>query len=223
MNGACRLGLALAAFLSGCAAPARPRTAREIASAYGDLEGEAVRLVESGEADRLLEAGRLESRTRTEGEGRGRIEVKEWLVLGEPWRIEVKGRRWFDPIAAVPEGEVARIVYGQKPEEGLEIRVPAEVREVLRVLRTESSLEFEDGTERSARLSTGNIRFGSVTKRDTLRAHGCSLGLWLHKADGGRVYLSGHAKEGVFNRFDNRAIFEVLRRIAARQGKALDE
>ncbi|MEK7269606.1 MAG: hypothetical protein AAB215_01540, partial [Planctomycetota bacterium] len=170
---------------------------------YGTLEGEAARLVASGaNLDDLLKDGRATKRTYAEGEGRNRIDVTETLVLGEPYRVEVRFERYFDPIADVRDDEVAWIAYVHGKDGGFDVRDPADIRSILRAVRTESHQADKETGYRSYWLGGEDVIMhlelrgpGDWGEPGT---HRCWLGLWIHATKGRTWHLCGEPRRGAF-------------------------
>ena len=214
----------LAAILaSGCAQGAR-RTAAGIAKGYGGIiEGEAARLIEDNpNLDKLFKDGRATKRTYAEGSGRNRIEVTETLVLGEPYQVEVKFLRYFDPVAEIRDEDAVRIVHGSSKDEGLDIRDPADIRRILRALRTESYKHDKEVAWREYRRTDGNLPLGGIGTYDEMGA-GSQDCLWIHKRDGRAVCVGVYVPPDTFDRFYNPAVFEPLKTAAAKAGYRYDE
>jgi hypothetical protein len=209
---------------------APPVTAYSLAAKYGPITGKLAALVESGEADRIVRDGKAEKREYVLGSGRTEVKVTEHLVLGEPYDIETIRRRYYDPLADIPDQKVRLLVYGQNLKENtLRITAPREIRAVLKAVRSESYEEVWNRAMRDCQVSDGTWRQGGGVRKSAW-AHGCHLGLYLDVGGSEPVCLSGHASSAHFRRFEtkeeggfhNPAIFEALKRIAAKRGWELN-
>lgn len=202
-------------------------TARAIAARYGPITDEVADFILSGKADSFLDHERAEKRIYTLGEGKEKAEVAEYLVLGEPYKIEVRGRRYYNPLAEVADKQVAYVVYGLKQAGGIRIEDRRELGVLLEVIRNDSYKDYTDVAFRAVQLPSGRYSGRSVTRKGLGWFHGCTLGLYLHMADGSVVCLSGHASEGRFGwndkrrYFRNTRVFELLQEIATKQGRKL--
>lgn len=100
------VSVALLACLGGCGAGQTPA---EIAESYGilnkhGLSKDIAGVIQSGQADYMIASGHADVRTRINGSGDDRVMVTEYMIQGEPYRIEV--RRPVDPIKNIWASEV---------------------------------------------------------------------------------------------------------------------
>ncbi|MCD4825222.1 MAG: hypothetical protein K8S55_11515 [Phycisphaerae bacterium] len=97
------LGVALCGLVVGCGSGTTPA---EIAQSYGilnrcDLQPGIAGIIQSGQADKMIENGQAAVRNRVVGSGKDRILVTEYLIQGEVYRVEV--RRAINPTENVKE------------------------------------------------------------------------------------------------------------------------
>jgi hypothetical protein len=100
------VGVALFALTTGCGSG---RTPAEIAESYGilnryGLQKDIAGVIQSGQADYMIAAGHAHVRSRVNGCGKDRVLVTEYLIQGEPYRIEV--RRAINPLEDVYSAEI---------------------------------------------------------------------------------------------------------------------
>lgn len=84
-------------------------TAAEIAQSYGilnrcDLQPKIASIIQSGEADKMIENGSAAVRYRVQNCGSSKILVTEYLIQGEVYRIEV--RKTFNPLKNIPTDSI---------------------------------------------------------------------------------------------------------------------
>ncbi len=100
------VGVFLCGLVAGCGGGS---TAGEVAESYGllnnwDLQPRIAEVIESGQADKMIEDGHAKVRNRVNGVGSSRVLVTEFLIHGEVYRVEV--RRAFNPMQNVPSFQV---------------------------------------------------------------------------------------------------------------------
>lgn len=110
------LAVATSLLVVGCGSG---NNAAEIAQSYGilnrcDLQPKIANLIESGQADKMIEDGQAAKRYRVQNLGDKKILVTEYLIQGEVYRVEV--RKTFNPLKNV---SAMRIRYGHY-EQGLD-------------------------------------------------------------------------------------------------------
>jgi len=113
------VGVFLCGLIAGCHGGL---TAGEVAESYGLLNKKnsqpmIAELIQSGQADKMIEDGRAEVRNRINGFGYNRILVTEFLIHGEVYRVEV--RQSINPMQNVPPG---RVRYGES-KQGLDSKI----------------------------------------------------------------------------------------------------
>ena len=109
------LVLVTCALAAGCGSGT---TAVEIAESYGVLKNrKVVSIIQSGQADAMIEQGIVRVRNRTAGRGKKRILVTEYIISGKVYRVEV--RRGIDPTKNISRGHVryATSQYGSDHKE----------------------------------------------------------------------------------------------------------
>jgi hypothetical protein len=112
------VSVTLIALTSGCGGAGR--TPAEVAESYGilnryGLDKDIAGVIQSGQADYMIAQGHAHVRSRVNGRGKDRVLVTEYLIQGEPYRIEV--RRPVDPIKDVREYEVMAGYARQQSDE----------------------------------------------------------------------------------------------------------
>jgi len=204
-----------------------PVSAYSIAKCYGPITGKLGEMVESGEADRIVNDDKAEKREYVLGRGRNEVRVTERWVLGEPYQIETITRRYYDPLADIPDDRIRLIVYGQNiGENALRTTAPDEIRALVKAIRSDSYEEVWRMVMRDYRRIDGTLIQGGGGRKGAW-AHGCTLGLYLDTGEAEPVCLSGHAPSGKFRRlgakesngFRNPAVHTVLKDIARKRGR----
>lgn len=204
-----------------------PVSAYSIAKRYGPITGKLAELVESGEADRIVRDDQAAKREYVLGRGRNEVRVTERWVLGEPYQIETITRRYYDPLADIPDDRIRLIVYGQNiGENALRITAPDDIRALVKAIRSDSYEEVWRMVMRDCRRIDGTLVQGGGGRIGAW-GHGCSLGLYLDIGEAEPVCLSGHAPRGKFRRlgakessgFCNPTAHTVLKDIARKRGR----
>lgn len=197
-------------------------TAEEIAEYYGVIRGRVARMVESGEAKRLIDEGKAEKREYVLGSRPVLVFVSETLIEGTPYRISAVRREYFDPIPQVADVAVQKIRYGPEEEDEdkvLTISSPEEIDEVLKCFRGESYEKKDSVADRLCVLD--NMRIVGSRGKIVGRFHGCSTGIRIF-AEGRQVaFLDGHLRNGWLGaerRLHNDYMLALFRRIASRHG-----
>jgi hypothetical protein len=111
------VGVALCGLASGCGGGS---TAAEVAESYGilnrgDLQPKIAGIIQSGQADAMIEQGIAKVRHRVNGAGKNRVLVTEYLIQGEVYRVEV--RRAIDPTRNIPSHRIQYATSQQGPDE----------------------------------------------------------------------------------------------------------
>ncbi|HPS52720.1 MAG TPA: hypothetical protein PLK08_04120, partial [Phycisphaerae bacterium] len=88
--------------------------AAEIAQSYGilnrcDLQPKIASIIQSGEADKMIDTGSAAVRYRVQNCGSNRLLVTEYLIQGEVYRLEV--RKAFNPLKNVPADSIRYAYY----------------------------------------------------------------------------------------------------------------
>lgn len=162
------VGVALCSLAAGCGAG---MTAKTIASSYGTLNSgwffrgsqqRVVELIESGEADRMIEDGRASVRTIERRWGGHKILIKEYRIQGWLYRVDV--HHSIDPVMDVLTTNMRRVEYGPR-DRALRTINAVEMADIVGTLRTRSFNGIPetayrpyvgtDGTPHPARAVTG--------------------------------------------------------------------
>jgi hypothetical protein len=109
------VGVAFCGLASGCGSGT---TAAEIAESYGilnrgNLQPKIAGIIQSGQADAMIDQGIAKVRHRVNGLGKNRVLVTEYLIQGEVYRIEV--RRAIDPTRNIPTDRIQYATSQQGP------------------------------------------------------------------------------------------------------------
>ncbi len=126
------LGLVMCALSAGCGSGT---TAVEIAESYGVLKNRKIAgIIQSGQADAMIEQGIARVRNRSAGWGKKRVLVTEYIIDGNVYRIEV--RRAIDPTKNISRTHLryATSQYGSDHKDIVGIRLAS----VWRALRNHS-------------------------------------------------------------------------------------
>jgi len=109
------VGVFLCGLIAGCGAGS---TAGEVAESYGLLKQPKIAaVIESGQADKVIEDGHAKVRNRVNGAGSSKVLVTEFLIHGEVYRVEI--RRAINPMNNLP----ARRVRFGKAKQGFDSKI----------------------------------------------------------------------------------------------------
>lgn len=100
------LAAAVVTLAAGCGSG---YNAADIAQSYGilnrcDLQPKIASIIQSGEADKMVENGSADVRNRVQNCGSNKVLVTEYLIQGEVYRIEV--RKSFNPLINIPTDSI---------------------------------------------------------------------------------------------------------------------
>jgi hypothetical protein len=236
INGLLLLMLVLCAV--GCGPPKSSRStgpAFDIAGKYPPLTGKLAAKIASGEVCRLVEAEKLEFRTKKQQDEKGQLHVREYILDGEVVWVRTYRRVPVAVLADVKAGDVTRIDYGPFHRWLSSTTKTSEIAAVLECLKKDSyaydiSYAFRPFRDEKGQLHRENsLRLQSFEMWKQERP---TWGLCLRKAGGGSRSIF-HDKPGKTVRFSmpvfgprgcfrNDRLFDVLREMASKRGVKLE-
>jgi hypothetical protein len=239
------IGAALSLFAGGCAA-----SAGDIASGYGtvgsgwlhrDAQKRLAKMIESGEADRMLAEGKDSKHTYYRGVGDREVMVTEHRIQGLVYRVDV--RCHVNPVTDVLTTNVRQVNYGPS-DRSLQTVCPLERAQVLQTLAQKSfeaqgqvayrSYIGSDGEYHPVRLVRGDepdwtadAGVDLVVRTDTwpqgvmlfrgVRPEGRDCHGLLMEPDGRWVTVTEGSAVPLMTAFYNPALHDLLKCIACKQ------
>ncbi|MHC4503357.1 MAG: hypothetical protein ACYTFI_08640 [Planctomycetota bacterium] len=189
----------------------------KIIAEYPVVEGRAALLMDSGEAKRLQRAGALDKVVVEKRSGREEITAVEYRLHGQPVYVEMRGRLYEDPAATVETAHICRIVCGFSRDEGLITADRSEIAAIMDALRKHTYRYLViAGYPRYRTHVHAATHASRCVSQGSSSHHACTMGLYVHLADGSVRVIDGHAEEGhVTGYARNHELKTVMARVLA--------